>query len=216
MLARRSRRAAVRLLARAGGHPMEGRATRGDRVRDRALALIASGEDLERFAHDRLLRERRRLVLAKLEAQLKTPQRSPTRLRKPFRSTSPVGVRPISSGSPCPQAGGSCSAASQSPGTSAITTRRSRCSTGRIVGHPPIHSGLLVPRDAMSHEYGRWADLMCLVRYAGDPDPADRIRTVETRTPITRRRTLPATMVPWVGLEEALASMFGMEEPVQR
>ena len=79
-------------------------------------------------------------------------------------------------------------------------------------GDPPIEPASLIPREAKSHAHGRWADMMCLVRYAGDPDPADRIRVVKTGTPITRRRTLPATMVPWVDLEEALASMFGMEE----
>ena len=157
-----------------------------DRVRDRALTLIASGEDLERFGHDPRLLERRRRVLAKLEAQLGSPQRSPTRIRKPFRSTSPVGVGDLF-------------------WFALPTGRRILLRCVAVTGDerdnyptvevfdwedrdPPIEPASLIPREAKSHAHGRWADMMCLVRYAGDPDPADRIRVVKTGTPITRRR----------------------------
>lgn len=53
-------------------------------------------------------------------------------------------------------------------------------------------------------------DLLSLVRYPRDPDPAERITILATATPVTRRRTLPAEMVAWTNLENALARNFGI------
>ena len=63
-----------------------------DRIRDLALDLIVSGEDLARFEHDPRLHERRAKILIEFEAELRSPQRTPSRIKKPFRSMSPVGV----------------------------------------------------------------------------------------------------------------------------
>ena len=179
-----------------------------DRVRDRALTLIASGEDLDRFGHDGRLLERRRVVLDKLAAQLRSPQRPPTRLQKAFRSTSPVTAGDVFWFS--------------LPGGRRVLLRcvavtgdeRDNYPTVEVFDRddrdPPIDPASLVPREAKPHAYGRWADLLCLVRSAGDPDPADSIEIVAKATPITRRRTLPATMVSWVDLEEILATNFGL------
>ena len=59
------------------------------------------------------------------------------------------------------------------------------------------------------HEYGRWPDLLALVRYPRDPDPATRIDIVARGTNVNRGRTLPALMVPWTALEEDLDRFFG-------
>lgn len=180
-----------------------------DRVRDRALRLIASGEDLASFAHDARLHERRRKVLNELETNLRSPQRKPTRLKKPFRSISPVAVWDVF-------------------WFSLTNDRRAllRCVT--ISGDErdnyatvevldwdaedePTDPGALPSRTPVPYPNGRPRDeLIILVRYPRDPDPADRIQVIATGMPVTRRRTLPAVMVPWVQLEEELALAFGL------
>jgi hypothetical protein len=55
------------------------------RVRKRALALIASGEDLERWADDPAGKRRRRALLEELRKKLLGPPPRPKRLRKVFR-----------------------------------------------------------------------------------------------------------------------------------
>src|SRR5437667_2185026 len=60
-----------------------------DEVRDQALRLIDSGEDLARFRHSPALQRKRKAVLEDLRTRLTGPQRRPLRIRKPFRSISP-------------------------------------------------------------------------------------------------------------------------------
>lgn len=180
-----------------------------DRVRDRALRLIATGEDLARFAHDPRLHERRAKVLAALAAQLRSPQRAPTRLRKPFRSVSPVGIGDVFW--------------FEMPGDRRALLRcvaingdeRDNYPTVEVLDRDgvddPRDVGSLVARKPAPYPNGNErTDLLTLVRYPRDPDPADRIRIIATGTAVTRRRTLPATMVPWLELPEWLAVAFGM------
>lgn len=62
-------------------------------VRDRALALIDDGGDIESFASESAkLGHQREAVLAKLAATLRGPQRSPTRIVQPKAQPSPVSV----------------------------------------------------------------------------------------------------------------------------
>jgi hypothetical protein len=60
-----------------------------ERVRDRAIALIDDGTDLERWralgAGSAYLRKRR-AALGKLRKQLTGPQKAPTRIRRPYRN----------------------------------------------------------------------------------------------------------------------------------
>lgn len=180
-----------------------------DRVRDRALELIASGEDLARFAHDRQLHDRRTKVLAELDAQLRSPQRAPTRLKKPFRSVSPVGVGDVFW--------------FEMPDGRRALLRCVALSGDERDNYPTAEvldwDGVDDPRDCVSlvaRQPARYpngnkrTELMMLVRYPRDPDPAERIRTIATATPVTRRRTLPATIVPWVELTDWLAEAFRM------
>jgi hypothetical protein len=180
-----------------------------DRVRDRALRLIATGEDLARFAHDRRLHERRAKVLAELDAQLRSPQREPTRLKKPFRSVSPVGLGDVF-------------------WFEMADDRRALLRCVAINGdqrdsYPTVEvldwEGVDDPRDVDSLVARKPApypngntrtELLMLVRYPRDPDPADRIRILATGTKVTRVRTLPAMMMPWAELPDWLAEAFGM------
>jgi hypothetical protein len=54
-------------------------------VRDRALAIIGSGEDLRRWEHDPALRRKREAALVKVRAQLEGPQPKRKKLRPPRR-----------------------------------------------------------------------------------------------------------------------------------
>lgn len=178
-----------------------------DRVRDRALGLIATGEDLARFTHDRRLHGRRASVLADLDARLRSPQRAPTRLRKPFRSVSPVAVGDVFW--------------FEMPGDRRVLLRCVAVSGDERDNHPTVevldHDGADDPRDwdslvarkpAAYPNGTRRTDLVMLVRDARDPDPADRIRIVAAGTTVARRRTLPATIVSWVELPDWLAVAF--------
>jgi hypothetical protein len=177
-----------------------------DRVRERALAIIDSGEDLARFAHDRRLADRRRVVLDRLRDEITSPQRAPVRLRKPFRSVSPVAVGDVFWFTlPNRRVLLRCVA---------ITgDERDNYPTVEVLDWPgqetPADSALLQARTGKPNASGRWPDLMCLVRYPRDPDPSDRIEIIANRGAVTRRRTLPATMVAWVDLEDALPRFFG-------
>jgi hypothetical protein len=178
-----------------------------DRVRERALGLIESGEDLARFDHDRRLHGRRQVVLAKLAERLAAPQRAPIRLRQPFRSLSPVSVGDVFWFT--------------LPSRRRVLLRCVAVSGDERDTYPtvevldwegdsaPPDPAVLVARVAQEHKYGRWPDLLSLVRYPRDPDPANQIEVIARGTPITRRRVLPAVMVPWSTLEDELVRIFG-------
>jgi hypothetical protein len=180
-----------------------------DRVRDLALRLIESGEDLRRFDHDPRLHERRTKVLTQLEAELRSPQRKPTRIKKPFRSVSPVGV-------------GDVFWFAMSDGKQALLRcvaingdERDNDPTAEVLewdgAEDPGDIGSLDARIPAPHPNGRrQPDLVRLVRYPTDPDPAERVTIIATATPVTRRRTMPTVMVPWSGLPEWLAEAFGL------
>ena len=180
-----------------------------DEVRDRALRLITTGEDLARFAHDRRLRERRAEVLAELDAQLRSPQRAPTRLKKPVRSVSAVGVGDVFW--------------FEMPGDRRALLRcvaisgdeRDNYPTAEVldwdgVDDPSDCDSLVARKPARYPNGNKRTELLVLVRYPRDPDPAERIRIIATGTAVTRRRTLPATHVPWVELPDWLAVAFGL------
>ncbi len=62
-------------------------------VRDEALAVITAGGDVAAFAEtDARLGRQRALVLEKLAAQLRKPQRAPTTIKRPRPRPSPVEV----------------------------------------------------------------------------------------------------------------------------
>ncbi len=174
-----------------------------DRVRDRAAGIIASGEDLARFEHDANLQRRRRVVLEGLGRQLATPQRPPVRIRRPFRSISPVKIGDVFSFVLADEriVFMRCVAMSDDERDSQPTAEVLDWSDGT----PPPDPRTLAARQARAN----WPDLFWLVRYPRDPDPADRIAILATGTPVTRRRTLPAQMVPWTDLDEAIQRTFG-------
>ena len=59
------------------------------------------------------------------------------------------------------------------------------------------------------HDLERAPDLFHLVRYPSDPDPAERITILATGTAITRRSALPATLVAWTDIVDAIKRTFG-------
>lgn len=175
-----------------------------DRVRDRALGIIASGEDLARFEHDARLLKDRRKVLDGLAERLATPQRAPVRIRQPFRSQSPVAVGDVFS--------------FELPDSRLIYLRSVDLVGDERDNHPTVEvldwEGKGTPTDPATLQaraaHRPWPDLLLLVRHPKDPDPAERIVILASGTEIDRRRTLPAAMVPWTELEEALARHFGI------
>jgi hypothetical protein len=180
-----------------------------DRVRDRALGLIESGEDLARFDHDRRLHEHRKKILTELEARLRSPQRKPTRIKKPFRSLSPVGIGDVfwfamPEGQ---RALFRCVAIHGDERDSSPIVELLEWDDSKV---PDDVDGLRA-RVSLPYPIGtRRADLLLLVRYPRDPDPAAQVAIVATGTPITRRRTLPATVTAWTDLPERLATDFGV------
>jgi hypothetical protein len=180
-----------------------------DRVRERALGLIASGEDLARFEHDPRLHARRAVVLADLEAELRSPQRKPSRIRKPFRAVSPVGV-------------GDVFWFAMPDGRRWLLRcvaingdERSNSPTVEVLDwsgpDDPHDTETLRPRHPSPYPNGQEKpDLLWLVRYPRDPDPAVQVTMVATATRVTRQDTLPATMTPWVDLPERLEGDFGL------
>jgi hypothetical protein len=175
-----------------------------DRVRDRALSIIASGEDLARFEHDARLLKDRRKVLGGLTERLATPQRALVRIRPPFRSQSPVAVGDVFS--------------FELPDGRSAYLRAVDVTGDERDNYPTVEvlewAGPGTPADPawMRARPARrpWPDLLQLVRYRKDPDPAERIVVLASGTVIDRRRTLPAALVPWTELEEALARNFGI------
>jgi hypothetical protein len=177
-----------------------------DRVRDRALTIIDSGDDLARFGHDRRLAGRRRIVLDRLREEITSPQRAPARIRAPFRSVSPVAVGDVFWVN---VTGGRVLLRCV-----AITgDERDSYPTVEVLDwlgpDAPPDPAVLEARSGGSNASGRWPDLLCLVRYAHDPDPSERIEIIATGGGVMRRRTEPASMVAWVHLEDALPRFFG-------
>lgn len=179
-----------------------------ERVRDKARRIIASGEDLARFEHDPKLHKRRVVVLEDLRQRLATPPRPPVRIRPPFRSVSPVQIGDVFSFA----LGNDRVVFMRCVGISG--NDRDNAPTVEVLDWssptPPADPGALVSRQALWWKPGdRWPDLFHLVRYPRDPDPAGRITIVATGTPVSRRRILPATMVAWSDLEDAIERTFG-------
>lgn len=179
-----------------------------DRVRERALGLITSGEDVARFEHDRRLHERRVKILTELEARLRSPQRSPTRIKRPFRSISPVGFGDVF-WFESPEGkrwlmrcvGISGDERDNSPTVEVLDWDGER---------NPDDPSLLGARRAARYPNGnKRTDLLAMVRYPKDPDPAERITVIATGTPGTRRRMFPSTMTAWADLPERLVEFFG-------
>ena len=178
------------------------------RVRERAVAVIESGEDLARFAHAPALQAQRRRVLAKLMEQITGPQKSPSKLRKPFRSDSPVEYGDIfwfamPSGRRvllrCVGVTGDERDSYPTVDVLDWTSERN-----------PPNPGALAPRVGRPNASGKWPDMLSLVRYPRDPDPADNVEIIARGTSISRRYITPSVMVPWTGIEEALARFFGI------
>lgn len=179
-----------------------------DRVRDRALGLIASGEDLARFEHDPKLHDRRAKLLAELEVQLRSPQRSPTRIKKPFRSVSPVGFGDVF----WFQAPSGARWLMRCVGISG--DERDSYPTVEVLdwhdARDPDDPSVLPARRAARYPNGnKRTDMLALVRYPRDPDPADTITVIATGTSVTRRKPFPSTMTAWADLPETLVEFFG-------
>jgi hypothetical protein len=178
-----------------------------DRVRDRALELIRSGEDLARFDHDIRLSKGRGKVLEALATRLTSAQRKPVTPRPPFRSLSPVAVGDVfwyivPSGRRILLR---CVAISGDARDNYPTVEVLDWSAET----PPADLAAVVARPGRPRANDHWPDLLALVRYPGDPDPGMRIEIVGHGVPLKRRRTLPALMLPWTTLEEDVARVFG-------
>ena len=93
---------------------------------------------------------------------------------------------------------------------SATITRRSRSSTG--TKHATQMTPLCSWRGPLLHtpNGNRRTDLLALVRYPRDPDPADGVTIIATGTPVTRRKMFPSTMTAWTDLEARLDEFFGL------
>jgi len=177
-----------------------------DEVRDRALALIESGEDLARFEYAAPLHRKRRLVLDDLRARLLGPQRAPLRIRKPFRSVSPVGVGDVftftlPSGRVvwlrCLAVHGD--ALDSSPTVEALDWNRAE---------PPADPTEIPHIPARPYQQ----DKFWMVRYPRDPDPSERIQVFMRGTRVSRG-SLPSVLTPWANLEERLAHDLGLGGP---
>lgn len=177
------------------------------RVRDQALAVIESGQDLARLEHDPRLQAQRRRLLAGLAKRLMGPQRAEVRIRKPFRSTSPVAFGDIFWFA--------------LPSGRRVLLRCVDVSGDERDNYPTvevldwIHQA--APRDptTLAARVGRanatdkWPDLLSLVRDPSDPDPATQVEIIARGAPVSRRRAFPSTMVLWTHLEDDLIRFFG-------
>lgn len=61
-------------------------------IRDKALEIIASGADLQRWEDDPGLLRKRIRVLEKVRNQITSPQRAPVKLRRPYINVSPFQI----------------------------------------------------------------------------------------------------------------------------
>jgi hypothetical protein len=174
-----------------------------DRVRDRALRIIADGSDLGRFDHDIKLRTRRRKILDELRDRITSPQRSPVRIRPVFRSISPVGR-------------GDVFAYRFDDGRSAYFRAveiggddRDSYPTVEVLDweHPP--TAATADKAVRRLPTRGRTDLITIYRYRSDPDPTRRIILIREETAVDRKRALPACVSSWSDLEDVLASWFG-------
>jgi len=174
-----------------------------DRVRDRALRIIAEGFDLARFDHDTRLRTKRSKILDDLRARITSPQRSPVRIRPVFRSTSPVGR-------------GDVFAYRFDDGRSAYF-RAVEISGADRDSYPTVEvlDWETAPTAATAQTAVRRlpargrTDLITVYRYRSDPDPTQRITLIKKATIVERKRMLPAWASSWSDLEDLLTSWFG-------
>ncbi len=180
-----------------------------ERVRLEATGRIESGEDLAQFSHDPKLHERRALVLEGLRERLGSPQRAPMRIRRPFRSVSPVGLGDVFS-------------YRLSDGRSIYLRvigidgdERDNSPDVEVLDPPDRLPDLAslphMPRRAALPRWGRpGTDVLFLVRYPSDPDPADRITIHASGTDVRGRSRLPSLLVAWTDLERELTEGFGI------
>ena len=166
------------------------------------MGYIESGKDLARFAHAPRLQRKREIILRELAQRLNTPQRLPVRIRKPFRSTSPVALGDIF--------------AFELPDGRTVILRctgiqgepNDNWPTVEVLewdrpGFPPEPAQL----SARAPRPGR-PGLITLFRRPSHPDPSERITMLIRSTPV-RERTLPSLFGFWAELDRALASTYG-------
>jgi hypothetical protein len=174
-----------------------------DRVRDRALQIIADGSDLARFDHDDTLSTRRGKVLRELGDRIASPQRSPTRIQPVFRSISPVGR-------------GDVFAYRFDDGRSAyfraveiLGDDRDSYPTLEVLDWEDPPTNASAERAVHRAPTRGRTELITVYRYRADADPASRITVVRKATAVDRTQMLPAWASSWSDLEGLLTTWFG-------
>jgi len=174
-----------------------------DRVKDRALRIIAEGSDLARFDHDIQLRTKRGKILDDLGRRITSPQRSPVRIRPVFRSTSPVGRGDVfayrfddgrSAYFRAVEIGGDERDSYPTVEVLDWADPPTAATGDKVVSRLPVRGG---------------TELITIYRYRSDPDPTQRIRLIRKATTVDRKRMLPAWAASWSDLEDLLERWFG-------
>ena len=175
-----------------------------ERVQQRAIDIITSGQDVHRWESPADRRNRAK-ALDKLHTQLVSPQRAPVKVRPPLRTTTPLRT-----------------------GDAATYTRHDgRMVILRVVGHvgddrdnypivevadwigtePAPDPASLPVRRAVRAGH---PELISLVQHHKGEYPADRITVIAQGLPATRRGLGAEMMIAWPELDRYLTERFGL------
>jgi hypothetical protein len=173
------------------------------RVRQRALDIISSGEDLQRW-ESAIDRRKRAKVLAKLQAELLSPQRPLVKIAPPLRTTTPLQT-------------GDAATYRLDDGRMVILRvvgvvgdERDNYPIVEVadwIGEPPVPDPAGVPgRGPVRMGFPA---LISLVQHRRGEYPADRVDVIARGLPVARRPG-PETMIAWPRLAQFLSDTFGL------
>jgi hypothetical protein len=172
-------------------------------VQQRALAIVDTGQDLDRWESP-TDRRKRAAVLTKLGTQLVSPQPSPVKVRPPLRTTTPLRT-------------GDAATYRLQDGPAVVLRVVAHVGDERDnypiveiadwVGNPPAPDpASLSVRQPVRPEH---PELISIVQHRKGEFPADRIDIIKRGLPVTRRHS-PATMIAWPKLDGYLRETFGV------